>query len=147
MKKKTIVTKNPEEIPEVLEFLDAQAALEEFKAEHPKIFEEFGHLVDRYNTTLEQAEKNARAQEVKIGPFDAYQVKVSYDAGALYNAIGRDLFLQVGGIINNKTVYDVDKGRLEAAITSPNTKIPEEVVKAVRKESVVYHVPAKLVIP
>jgi hypothetical protein len=147
MKKKTIVTKNPEEIPEVLEFLDAKAAVEEFKEEHPKVFEEFAHLVDRYNTTLEQADKAARAQEVKIGPFDAYQVKVQYDASALYNAIGRDLFLQVGGIINTETVYGLDKGRLEAAITSPNSKIPEEVVKSVRKESVVYHTPPKLVIP
>lgn len=147
MKKKAIVTKEPEAIPEVMEFLDAKAALEEFKAEHPKVFEELGHLVDRYNTTREQAEKAARAAEVKCGPFDAYQVTVKYDANALYNAIGRDLFLQVGGTISQKTVYDVDKGRLEAAITSPNTKLTDEVVKSVRKETVVYHVPDPLVLP
>jgi hypothetical protein len=147
MKKKAIVTKAPEEIPEVMEFLDAKAALEEFKADHVGVFTELGHLVERYNATLEQAAQVARAQEVKVGPFDAYQVKVTYDSTALYNAVGRDVFLLVGGAINTETTYSVDKGRLEAAIASPNSKITEEVVKTVRKETVVYHVPQKLVIP
>jgi hypothetical protein len=147
MKKKTIATKSPEEIPEVMEFLDAKSAIEEFKAEHPAVFEEFSHLVERYNATREQAEKVARAQGVKVGPFDAYQVTVKYDAAALYNAIGRDLFLQVGGVISQETVYSVDKGRLEAAVTSPNSKVTEDIVKSVRKETVTYHVPEPLVIP
>lgn len=147
MKKKAIQTKDPSEMTEVLEFLDAKAAIEEFKDMHAVVFTQFADLVERYNSTLEQAEKAARQQEVKCGPFDAYQVTVKYDATALYNAVGRDLFLKIGGIINEKTVYDVDKGRLEAAITSPNSKITDEVVKTVRKETVTYHVPPKLVVP
>jgi coenzyme F420-reducing hydrogenase beta subunit len=147
VKKKSIVTKPPEEFLEVLRFLDAKAALEEFKADNAAVFEQFAHLVDRYNSELEQAEKAVRQQEVKCGPFDAYQVSVKYDPEALYDAVGRELFLQVGGAISNTTTYAIDKGRFDAAVTMPNSKIKDEVVSLVRKEIVNYHMPPKLVTP
>jgi hypothetical protein len=147
MKKKVIRAVDPKEIPVVLEFLDAQEALQEFKEQYADVFAHLEKLVDRYNTTLEQADKTCRQSEVKCGPFDAYQISVRYNAEALYDAVGRDTFLQVGGSINNKTVYDIDKGRLEAAIAAPNSKIPDAVVSSVRKESLSYHTPAKLSIP
>jgi hypothetical protein len=147
MKKKAIRVVEPREVPEVLAFLDAQEALEEFKQQYPEVFGHLEQLVDRYNTALEQADKVCRQNEVKCGPFDAYQVSVRYNAEALYDAIGRDTFLQVGGSISSKTVYDIDKGRLEAAIAAPNSKVPEAVVSSVRKESLNYHVPTKLAIP
>jgi hypothetical protein len=147
MKKKAIVAKTPSEIPEVCAFLEAVDALDTFKAKHADVFEDLAHLIDRYNTTLEQADKVTRAQSVKCGPFDAYQVTVKYNAKALHDAVGRELFLTVGGIIGDAVTYDLDKGRFEAAVTTPNSKITDEVLNAVRKESVSYHVPPKLVLP
>jgi hypothetical protein len=147
MKKKVIEKVNPESIPEVLEFVDAQQAIAEFKEEHKKVFEEFAHLVDRHNSTLEQAQKVVRAQQVECGPFMVHNTSVKYDAEALYLALGHDLFLEVGGILSTKTVKDIDKGRFEAAITTPNSKITDEVVKAVRKEGVAYRTIDKLVSP
>jgi hypothetical protein len=147
MKKKVIEKVNPETVPEVLEFMDAQQAIAEFKQEHKKVFEEFTHLVDRYNTSLEQASKVVRAQQVECGPFAVHNTSVKYDAEALYLALGHDLFLEVGGILSTKMVKDIDKGRFEAAITAPNSKITDEVVKAVRKEGVAYRTIEKLVAP
>lgn len=145
MQKKKIVTVEPGTVPEVIEFLDAQGTLEDFKQEHVVVFKMLEELVDRYNTALEQADKVCRANQVSCGPFDLYQFSTKYDAEALYNAVGRDKFLEVGGKIETQTVYDLDKGRLEACVAQK--KVPEDVLTHVRKETPSYHKPAKLVVP
>ncbi len=147
MKKKAIVTKDTNDFPEVVEFLEAQAALEDFKHDFAPQLATLSKLVERYNAAREQAEKVVRAAEVKCGPFDAYQVTVKYDAEELYKALGRDGFLAVGGSIGSTAKYGLDKGRFEAALTAPGCTIPESVVRAVRKESVVYHVPPEISLP
>jgi hypothetical protein len=147
MRKKHVPVKSPEDIPEVLAFMDAQSALQEFKEYHKDLFRELEGLVDCYNSTLEQADKVVRQHGAKCGPFDGYQVSVKYDAAALFNAVGRDTFLKLGGIIHDKVAFDLDKGQFEAAMASPNNKISDEVLALVRKESVNYHVPPKLALP
>jgi hypothetical protein len=147
MKKKSIVTRNVDDFHEVIDFLEAQKDLEEFKADFAPQLEILAKLVERYNATREQAEKVVRAAEVRCGPFDAYQVTVKYNAEELYKALGRDGFLAVGGSIGSTATYGLDKGRFEAALTAPGCTIPEAVVKVVRKESVVYHVPPAITLP
>ena len=142
-KKATVV--DPAEIAEVSEFIFAQDALKEFKEAHADLFEELEGLVERYNTTLEQADKAVRANKVSSGPFNLYQFTVKYDAEALYNAIGRDRFLDIGGAIQNLPSYSIDRGRLEACIAQ--NKVPKEVVDTIRTESPAYHAPKKLLIP
>lgn len=145
MQKKKITTVEVATIPEVIEFVDAQATIEEFKADNVAVFAMLAELTDRYNTALEQADKVCRARGVSCGPFDLYQFSVKYDAEALYNAVGRDKFLELGGKIEVQTVYDVDKGRLEAM--AAQRKVPEEVISQVRKETPAFHKPPKLVVP
>lgn len=145
MQKKKIETVDPGTIPEVVEFIDANDAIQSFKASYPDVFKQYEELIERYNSALEQADKVVRARAVSSGPFDLYQFKTTYDAEALYNAIGRDQFLSVGGKLETQTVYDVDKGRLEAAAVQK--KIPAEVMAQVRKETPNYHKPPKLVAP
>lgn len=147
MKKKVIEKVDPTAVPEVLEFMDAQQAIAEFKQEHKKVFEEFSHLVERYNTNLEAAKLVVRNRQVECGPFVVHNTSVKYDADALYLALGHELFLQVGGILSTETVKSIDRGRFEAAITAPNSKISDEVVAAVRKEGVSYRSIEKLVSP
>ncbi len=145
MLKKKIETVDPGTIPEVVEFIDANDAIQAFKESHAEVFRQFGELVDRYNTALENAEKVVRARAVGAGPFNLYQFSVKYDAEALYNAIGRDRFLEVGGKLETTTTYAVDKGRLEAAAVQ--NKVPKDVIEQVRKETPSYHKPTKLVAP
>lgn len=145
MKKKNIETVDPSSIPEVVEFLDAQDAIQTFKESNAAVFEQYAELAERYNTALEQADKVCRAKQVSSGPFDLYQFTTKYDAEALYNAVGRDKFLEVGGKIDSKTIYDLDKGRLEAAVAQK--KVPAEVIDQVRKETPAFHKPDKLVLP
>lgn len=145
MQKKKIETVDPSTIPEVVEFINAQGTIEDFKNSYPEVFKTLEGLTDRYNTALEQADKVCRQRGVSCGPFDLYQFSTKYDAEALYNAVGRDKFLDVGGKIETQTVYDIDKGRLEACVAQ--RKVPEEVIEQVRKETPAYHKPPKLVIP
>jgi hypothetical protein len=49
------------------------------------------------------------------------------------------MFMEVGGKLNTKTVYDVDKDKLEAVIAQG--KLPEELVASIRKEVASYKAP------
>jgi hypothetical protein len=107
---------DPSEVSEVIEFLDAQDALQAFKEENAAVLEQLAALSERYNTALEQAEKVCRSREVGCGPIDLYQFSVKYNASALFNAVGRDQFLVLGGETKTVTEYSLDKGRFEAAV-------------------------------
>ena len=145
MQKTKITTVDPRNVPAVIEVLDAQDALNAFKEEHAAVFEQLEGLVSRYNSAIENADKVCRAQKISCGPFQLYQFSTKYDAEALYNAVGRDTFLTVGGKISTKTVYDVDKGALEAAIAQ--ARISNDVIEQVRKETPAFHAPKPVVLP
>jgi len=74
--------------------------------------------------------------------FDLYQQQESYDAQALYDAVGEVQFLDVGGLVATKTVYTVDKQRLQIAIAQK--RVAEEVAEAILTVSPRFHKPTKL---
>ena len=133
------------DIPEVIAFIEAQRALQEFRQAYPELFEQLDGLVDHYNTTLESAEKKCRAAEINCGPFDLYQYSTKYNGEALFGAVGRDKFLELGGTTGSEITYSIDKARFEAAVAAK--KVPQEIVDLVRKEAPVFHTPKKLVLP
>lgn len=133
-----------EDVPEVQRFLAVQSRIENLKEGYPEVFEELGMLVEEYNAALQAADKILRAKMASCGPFDMYQTQVKYDADKLYEELGKKDFLAHGGKISTVTKYEVDKPRLEAAITSG--AIPEEVVKAVREISPRYKKPDPMAI-
>lgn len=145
MQKKKAVTVDIGEVPEVVNFVDAQEAVELFKQQHADIFKTFAELTERYNATLEQADQVCRQRGVSSGPFNLYQFSTKYDAEALYNAVGKDRFLDLGGKIETVTQYSVDKGKLEASIAQQ--KLDSSVVASVRKETPSFHKPDKIVLP
>lgn len=144
-KKPPIVTKTPNEIPEVADFLAAFGRLEAFRTEHADLMKQLEELAVDYNQKLEAAALKCRNADVSCGPFDLYQHSVKYSAQQLYDLIGEERFLLVGGTKNTKTVYDIDKPRLEMAIDQG--KIPSDVVEAVRTVSPSYHAPKKIELP
>lgn len=132
-------------IPEVVEFISAKDTLEAFKDSHVEVFEEWAGLVEKYNTAMQNADKAVRAREVTCGPWVCAHFTTKYDAETLYNHLGRDKFLEVGGRIEAKTVYEVDKGRIEASIAQG--KIANDTVDSIRKISPTYHAPKPAAIP
>jgi hypothetical protein len=145
MAKPSITTVATNAVPEVEEFLKAFEALEQFKLANAIFMEALGQLSAQYNAALENAEKAVRSQGVSCGPFELYNYTTRYDTQRLYEELGREDFLKVGGKLETKTEYVVDKATLEMNIA--RNVIPAEVVEVVVKNSPTYHKPDKVVLP
>lgn len=130
------------QIPEVEHFVEIQARVERLKEAYPEVFEQLATLQVDYNQALEAAEKVVRGKQVSCGPFNIFQTRTSYDAEKLYEELGKDEFLKVGGQIKTITTYDVDKAKLEAHITGG--VVPKEVADNVKKVSPSYKKPEKI---
>lgn len=141
--KKQIKKVPADEVKEVADFLDSLGNLEAFRAKNASIFAEYERLVGEYNQKLEDADRTCRQREVSCGPFDLYNYSTRYDPKALFDMIGHDRFLEVGGITGTETTYTVDKKKVEIAIQQG--KIPEDVVEGFKKISPSYHAPGKIV--
>lgn len=144
-----VPTLDPAELPEVVEFVAADQALGEFirdfETEYPGILDSMRQLAEERNAALELADKAVRARHVACGPFQVHQKVTKYDAEALFDAVGKERFLALGGSITEKPVYDVDGKRLEAAIAMK--KLPLEIVEAVRVEEIHYKRLGKVALP
>lgn len=130
------------DIPEVKHFLEVQKQIESLKEGYPEVFERLGQLQQDYNQALEAAEKVVRGKQVSCGPFNLYQWQTTLDAEKLYEELGKDEFLKVGGKIQTVTTYDLDKNKFEAHVTAGT--VPSEVVDVVKKTSPRYKKPEKI---
>jgi hypothetical protein len=118
------------EIPEVLEFLDANERLEEFKARNPELLSQLAILIEDYNNAMENADKAVRAKGVNCGPWEQLTPSVKYDGEKLYSAVGREDFVRLGGVVRQINDYVIDKGVIEAAISA--NRLPQQIVELVR---------------
>jgi hypothetical protein len=133
---------DPRDIPEVADFIDADDRVKEFKEQYKDVFEQYEQMVSERNDKLEAAEKIVRAHKVTCGPFVLYQYQTKYNAQALYDAVGRDDFLKLGGNIQTVPKYEIDKKAFEAMVAQK--KIAPTVVEAVVEISPRYKCPDKL---
>lgn len=133
------------EVPEVQEFLDVEQELNSFREQHTDVFEKFDELAAEYNQKLEAADKVVRAKKVSCGPWDLYQEQLRYDAKILFESVGRERFINVGGTMETQTVYGVEKTRIEASIKQG--LIPTDVTNQFRKVSARFHKPNKVDLP
>ena len=133
----------PDEIPEVQEYMDAKAMLDAYIHHNQSVFEQYRELAENVNRARESADKVVRAKEVSCGPWDIYQTQTTYDANVLYEALGREGFMRVGGKVQMQAAYEVDKAKVEAAIA--RGEIPPELVSSVKKESPRYKAPKDIV--
>jgi hypothetical protein len=138
-------TKSPEEIPEVKAYVEAETELRGFIAQNQQVFDTFGQLAEAVNDARSQADKAVRTEGVSCGPWDQYQIQTKYNARVLYEALGREEFLDVGGKLNTTTVFDVDKAKVKAAIARGD--IPKDVAEQVVDKIPKYHAPKDIGIP
>jgi hypothetical protein len=125
--------------------MEYDAQLSALVQKYKPFFDELRELTEARNAALQAADKAVRASGKSQGPFNVSSIRVSYDADALYAALGPDLFLQYGGTLTVVQERSVDKKRLEAAIAL--SQIPEEVVKAAKSTSAVIKGPKPVVLP
>lgn len=140
---------DPSEIPEVAEYMVADEELKEFieqiQETNPEVLETLRELTERRNAALEAADKTVRAREAACGPFLVHIVKTTYNAEALYDALGEEKFTQLGGTVTKKPVYEIDGKRLEAAIAMG--KLSAEIVAAVKTRQVQFKHIGKVWVP
>ena len=136
--------KKKKELPEVKRFEKAKKSLERFKEDNPEFFQELHTLADEYNEALAAADKIVRSTGEEHGPFVIMRRTIKYNADKLYDALGRDGFLKVGGTMQTVTKYDIDKAQFEANIKSK--AIPEDLAEEVKSLEIAYKKIEKLVV-
>lgn len=103
-------------VPEVASLIELGKELSQLKEDNAEVFAQYELLVERYNAALEVAEQAVRQLGVSCGPFDNFSASDKYNPDKMFEELGEDLFLQLGGSIEKKSVYGIDKAKLEAAI-------------------------------
>ncbi len=134
MKKKNELS--PEDVVEVQHFVEVQEKYERFKAQHSAVFEELGTIAEEYNTALQAADKAVRSKKVACGPFQISNFRTTYHGEKLYEELGKEEFLRVGGVIKTETIYEIDKAKFEAHVAA--NAVPKEVVDIVKDVSPSY---------
>lgn len=129
MNKPRITSLDPQDVPEVAEYMEVEKQLDSWKAAYPGAYEELREIIEARNTALENADKAIRAKEVSCGPFTLLHYTVHVDENALYDAVGKDEFLKIGGAIQTVQKFTVDKKAFDTAIVQK--KVPASVVTAV----------------
>lgn len=132
-------------IPEVAAYEEVEARYQKFREDNPEYFKFLDALEEELNQKLEAADKAVRAAKVSCGKFELYKYATKYNAEELFTALGRKKFLEVGGKIQTRTVYDVDKARIDQAIK--NGDIRPAVAGRAIVTSPNYHKPKGISIP
>lgn len=134
-----------DQIPEVHEFLEVAERLKAFRSANQEFFNYLDALAEEYNSKLERAEKVVRSRRVSCGNFHLYQMSKKFDAEMLFQSLGQVKFLEVGGIVSTKTVYELDKTRFGSALAA--NQVPQPLVEVAVKDDPRYHMPLKVHIP
>ncbi len=139
-------TKTTDSIREVDEFLEIEARIVRLRDAHPQVFEQFDALADEYNTSLKAVEKRLRPDGISAGPFQVTSTTTTYDADRLYEELDNDedAFLALGGKIEKKVVYSLDKQVFEARVNA--NKVSKAVLDAVRAFTYRYKKPHALTV-
>ena len=130
---------DPNSIEEVRAYEEAKEMLDLFVENNIQTFETYRNLVEELNIKRQAADKVVREKKVSCSDWDWYQTQITYDPEKLYEHMGRDEFLKVGGTLRTQTVYSIDKSRVEASISKG--AIPKDVVEDIKKETAKYHAP------
>ena len=131
-----------EEIPEVAAFEDVKQRMQGVRAANADFFSQLDALVEEYNDKLSAAIKATKSQEVSCGDFVLYQFGTTYDAETLYQSLGHQGFLNVGGKVSQVANYTIDKARFESAHKSG--QITNEVYQRVVKKTSRFRKPDKV---
>lgn len=141
-----------EDVPEVLQFVNAQAELHLFIKRNQKVIEQYADLAERYNNELEAADKSlralcdSRAEGISCGPFEFKHFATKYNGDALLSELGNDpkKFQLFGGTVKTIEVNEVDKQMIESLIERGD--VSPALQRAFVKRAANYDKPKKMVV-
>lgn len=124
------------ELTRVLErFNNARASLDAALEPHQALIEE-------HNDALEQANAAVRSRGISVGDFKVSREFDEYDANALFELVGREKFLEWGGVERTEVKLSVDKVKLRSFISAG--KVPPGVVEQISTHQRQYSTPKPL---
>lgn len=141
-KGKSYKTVDPDQVPEVAGYEQAMRVLDFFRDSNRATFEEYAILAGEANQKLEAAAAVVRSRQINCGDFKVHSTSVKYDVGKLQALIGKEAFMELGGVSKTQVSWDIDRARLETAVDTG--KLSEDVVEAVRTISVSFKMPKPL---
>lgn len=97
-------------------FLSALNKLEDFKNAHRSVFNSLEQLVDEYNEARASLERLAREKGTTVGPFRLLRSIQKVNAEKAYDLLTPEEFEKVGGRIETKRVYEIDKQKFNKAV-------------------------------
>lgn len=137
--------KAPEDIPEVAAFEDVKQRMSAVREANAQFFKELDELAEEYNDKLAAAIRATKSQEVSSGDFVLYQFGTKYDAETLYQSLGHQGFLNVGGKVSQIAQYTIDKSRFESAHKSG--QITDEIYERVVTKQARFRKPSQVNLP
>ena len=129
-------------VPEVASFVESANRIEDFVKSHAKVFSQFRELVEDHNQKLQAADAAVRQRDVSCGPWDKYAERINWDENILFESLGKDEFLNLGGKIETVQRRTFNKDKAEALAKSG--QLPPNVVAAARSVVAAYHAPKKM---
>ena len=136
-------TIDEQELPKVRRYLEVKEKIERFKRENRNVLDDYDELISEYNQSLEDAEKDVRIREVNCGPFVACGEMSKIDVDRLYDELGAEDFVKVGGIIETKQCLSIDKMKFKAM----SAMLPQEVLDGCVTHTIKYTAPKKVNLP
>lgn len=126
-------------IKAVREYENAVKVLDLFKIENSAVFKMFSELADEVEQKRQVADQTIRGTKASFGPWELFSEQRKYKPQELYNLVGEQMFLALGGRLVQTQTYEIDKEKVELAISSK--QIPEEIVPSIREITPKYRSP------
>ena len=135
----------PSRVTEVSALVKAADALEAWKAKHPEAAAELVELAGLYNPALKAAQKVLKLRLVSCGPIELYQFRRKDNAQVLLDAVGRQKFPSLGGVLKPVEELSIDRERFDLAVAQE--RVDAALVAKVVKFEPAFHAPDEIVLP
>lgn len=132
---KTTKPQRTSSLKEFDRFERAQEALEEALAP-------LQPLIEEYNAALEEVDGAVRARGISVGDFKIVREYDEFNADKLYELVGRDKFLELGGAETLVRKLSVDKAKFRSFLAAG--KLPKDIVEQIHTRQRQYSTPKPL---
>lgn len=99
-------------------------------------------LIEEYNAALEEVDGAVRARGISVGDFKIVREFDEYNADKLYELVGKDRFLELGGTETLSRKLSIDKTKLRSFIAAG--KIPQLIIDQIQTRQRQYSTPKPL---
>lgn len=110
-----------------------------FESENGEVFKTYDAMLDELERKRQVADAKIRATDATFGPWERFSEQKNYDTTALYDLIGKERFLALGGTVTEMPVIELERDKLELAIAEK--EISKSVVSAILKITPKYRAP------